>query len=111
MTGVGFWAGWSVGSSDDAQAGLAALRVAFSGIPLAGVVLVGESVLIRRSVVPDPKSPVMPDERVGLPERLVGPCQRGNGGTHREKGERGLVTSGYLLVDIASGPRRSCWYR
>lgn len=34
MTAVGFWAGWSMGSSDDAQAGLAALLVPFVGIPL-----------------------------------------------------------------------------
>lgn len=71
MTGVGFWAGWSMGSSDDAQAGLAALIVPFVGIPLAGLVLVGESVLVRRAGVVDPDPIDMRETRAALPERLA----------------------------------------
>jgi uncharacterized RDD family membrane protein YckC len=70
MTGVGFWAGWSMGSSDDAQAGLAALLVPFVGIPLAGAVLVGEGVAVRRAGVPDPDPIDMREERAALQERL-----------------------------------------
>lgn len=71
MTGVAFWAGWSMGASDDAQAGLAALIVPFVGIPLAGVVLVGESVLVRRAGVVDPDPIDMRETRAALPERLA----------------------------------------
>jgi hypothetical protein len=71
MTGVGFWAGWSMGSSDDAQAGLAALIVPFVGIPLAGAVLIGESVAVRRVGVRDPDPIDLREERAALPERMA----------------------------------------
>lgn len=70
MTGVAFWAGWSMGASDDAQAGLAALLVPFIGIPLAGAVLIGEGVAVRRGGVIDPEPIDMREGRAALQERL-----------------------------------------
>ncbi len=71
VTATAVGAGLAMGSSEDAQAGLAALLVPSVGIPLACVVLVGESVLIRRSVVVDPEPLVMRDQRAALSERLA----------------------------------------
>lgn len=70
MTGVGFWAGWSMGSSESSTAGLAALLVPFVGIPLAGAVLIGEGVAVRRAGVPAPDPIDMREERAALQERL-----------------------------------------
>jgi|GEM_PF-4760129 len=71
MTIIGFWAGWSMGSSNDAQAGAAALIVPFVGLPLAGVVLVIESVVTRRSTIQDPDPLVMSDSRAAISDRLA----------------------------------------
>jgi len=49
MTGVAAIAGVLVVTTDDAQAGLAALWVPFVAIPLAGVLWVGQTVMERRS--------------------------------------------------------------
>lgn len=70
MTGVGFWAGWSMGSSEHSTAGLAALLVPFVGIPLAGAVLIGEGVAVQRAGVPDPDPIDMREGRAALQERL-----------------------------------------
>lgn len=70
MTVVGFWAGWSMGASEDAQAGFAALWVPFIGVPLAGLVLIGEGVAVRRAGVFDPYPIDTREGRAALPDRV-----------------------------------------